>query len=155
MKTPVQEAESQLKKATLKIGVADGLEGMLTRAGMCLRLQSSFHSWACILWMFAASVLNMPCNSVHLVRSNNLHDLRGANMVAASVSDVDPHAARLRTAKQDLQLAVDSNASDEKVQTLTGALSLAMNKFDEELKKAKNAIPKVPKPKGEKGKAKA
>ena len=40
VKTPVQEAESQLKKATLKIGMADGLEGMLARAGMCLRLQA-------------------------------------------------------------------------------------------------------------------
>ena len=76
-------------------------------------------------------------------------------MVAASVCDVEPHAARLRTAKQDLQLAVDSNAINEKVQTLTGALNLAMGKFDEEVKKAKSAIPKVPKPKGEKGKAKA
>ena len=92
------------------------------------------------------------CNSV----VNNLHDLRGANMVAASVSDVNPHAARLRSAKQDLQIAVDSRAPDENVLTLTGALNLAMSKFDEEVKKAKNAVPKVSKPKGErKAKAKA
>ena len=39
VKTIVQEAESQLKKATLKVGIADGLTGMLQRAGMCLRSQ--------------------------------------------------------------------------------------------------------------------
>ena len=76
-------------------------------------------------------------------------------MVAASVSDVEPHAVRLRSAKQDLQLAVDSRSSDENVQTLTGALNLVMSKFDEEVKKAKNAIPKVAKPKGDKAKPKA
>ena len=73
---------------------------------------------------------------------------RGPNMVAASVTDVQPHAERLVRAKAALQAAVDASASDEQLQTHLGSLLLAMSTFDEKVKVARNCIPKTSKPKG-------
>ena len=42
-KTVTQSAEALVKKAILKIGVADGLEGSLQRSGMCLNCSLALH----------------------------------------------------------------------------------------------------------------
>ena len=73
---------------------------------------------------------------------------RGPNMVAASVTDVQPHADRMVKAKATLKAAVDANASDEQLQAHMGSLLLAMSTFDEKVKVARSCIPKTSKPKG-------
>ena len=76
-------------------------------------------------------------------------------MIKASMTDVAPHADRLRKAKADLQGGIDSSASDEQLGVLMGALGLTMTSFDEKVKLARNCIPKQPKPKNAAAKPKA
>ena len=68
-------------------------------------------------------------------------------MVAASLTDVQPHADRLRQTKQDLRAAIDAAAPDEQLLVFTGKMVAAMANFDEKLKVARNTIPKVAKSK--------
>ena len=68
-------------------------------------------------------------------------------MVKASMTDVGPHADRLRKAKADLQAGIDASALDDQLEALMGAMNVAISTFDEKVKLARNCIPKTAKPK--------
>ena len=68
-------------------------------------------------------------------------------MVKASMTDVGPHADRLRKAKAELQAGIDASALDDQLQALMGTLNGAISDFDDKVKLARNCIPKPAKSK--------